>query len=197
MAEQAMATGKVDAISAEAALDFFQTFADGCHHCKEENHLFPLMEARGFPRDGGPTGVMLHEHEEGRAYIRATRKAVANGAVSDFAESARGYVELLRSHIFKEDHRLFPMANQAFGVKDQIDLANRFVQVEQRDVEEGAHERYLDIADLLAERFHVARAARTGCGCGHAKPAGIPGSATMKTNAETPENDPAELGVGD
>ena len=28
-------------------------------------HLFPLLEARGLVRERGPTGVMLHEHEEG------------------------------------------------------------------------------------------------------------------------------------
>mgnify|MGYP000753666721 CR=1 FL=1 len=43
------------------AVDFFRMFADRCHHAKEENHLFPAMEAKGMPREGGPTGVMLYE----------------------------------------------------------------------------------------------------------------------------------------
>jgi hemerythrin-like domain-containing protein len=167
MANRAIAEGKLDATSADAALDFFQTFADGCHHRKEENHLFPLMETKGFPRDGGPTGVMLHEHEEGRHHIQGMRAAVANGAVREFAEHARAYVELLRQHILKEDQRLFPMANQVFSSADQASLVESFARVEDKDVEEGAHEKYLDIADLLAERFQVPRASRTGCGCGH------------------------------
>ena len=41
--------------SAMQALDFFRNFADRCHHGKEETHLFPAMEAKGFPRDAGPT----------------------------------------------------------------------------------------------------------------------------------------------
>lgn len=167
MANRTLAEGKVDALSADAALDFLQTFADGCHHRKEENHLFPLMEAKGFPRDGGPTGVMLHEHEEGRSHIQAMRAAVKAKAVRDFVEHARAYVELLRNHISKEDHRLFPMANQAFSSEDQTRLTERFESVENQEVEAGAHEKYLDIADMLAERFHVPRASRTGCGCGH------------------------------
>jgi len=59
----------------EQAADFFAGFADRCHHAKEETHLFPRLEARGIPRDGGPVGCMLSEHEAGRAHIRALRAA--------------------------------------------------------------------------------------------------------------------------
>ena len=31
-------------------LSFFQKYADGYHHLKEEELLFPALEARGFPR---------------------------------------------------------------------------------------------------------------------------------------------------
>jgi hemerythrin-like domain-containing protein len=95
------------------------------------------------------------------------RAAVKNEALQDFVEHARAYVELLRNHIFKEDHRLFPMANQVFSKEDQTRLTERFEHVENQEVDAGAHEKYLDIADMLAERFHVPRASRTGCGCGH------------------------------
>jgi hemerythrin-like domain-containing protein len=172
MANRALAEGKLDVISADAALEFFQVFADGCHHRKEENYLFPLMEAKGFPREGGPTGVMLHEHQEGPTQIQAMRKAVEEGNAREFATHARAYVELLRNHIFKEDHRLFPMANQLFADKDQAGLMNCFEQVEHREVEEGAHQKYLDIADMLALRFQVPRASQKGCGCGHTQSCG-------------------------
>src|SRR5262245_7867837 len=68
--ELALAEGRLDALSARQALAFFETFADRCHHGKEEGQLFPLLEARGLARQGGPTGVMLSEHEHGRAHIR-------------------------------------------------------------------------------------------------------------------------------
>ena len=35
-----------------------------------------MMEAKGFPREGGPTGVMLHEHELGRAHVRGMDEAI-------------------------------------------------------------------------------------------------------------------------
>jgi len=44
----------------EKLIRFFREFADKCHHGKEENHLFPSLEIRGIPREGGPIGVMLY-----------------------------------------------------------------------------------------------------------------------------------------
>src|ERR1041385_3430908 len=58
----------------DEALDFFRHFADGCHHAKEENLLFPRLRERGMPAQGGPIGVMLAEHDEGRAYLKAVRE---------------------------------------------------------------------------------------------------------------------------
>ena len=63
----------------EKAIDFARNFADKCHHLKEENLLFPALEERGIPREGGPIGMMLAEHEEGRGYVRAMA-AAAPGA---------------------------------------------------------------------------------------------------------------------
>jgi hemerythrin-like domain-containing protein len=44
-------------------LEFIETFADTCHHGKEEDLLFVAMENVGIPRDRGPIAVMLREHE--------------------------------------------------------------------------------------------------------------------------------------
>jgi hemerythrin-like domain-containing protein len=94
----------LDREKAEKALEIIRNFADRCHHAKEEKHLFALMEERGVPRQGGPSAVMLQEHERGRAAVRAMVEAVpgaANGdaaAAATFVQNARTYVELLRQH---------------------------------------------------------------------------------------------------
>ncbi|MBI5087283.1 MAG: hemerythrin domain-containing protein, partial [Acidobacteria bacterium] len=36
----------------QGALDFFRNFADGCHHYKEEDALFPAMTRRGIATQG-------------------------------------------------------------------------------------------------------------------------------------------------
>jgi hemerythrin-like domain-containing protein len=178
MAARAVEDGTLDRSSARQAVDFFQTFADHCHHAKEENHLFPLMEARGFSRSQGPTGVMLAEHEMGRECLRGMAAAIDPAAEGDtdavrlFADHARNYVDLLRQHILKEDQRLFPMANHRLTGEDQQALLRAFADVEDRDLHAGTHEKYLHVADDLARRFDVPRTplqpvAGHGCSCGH------------------------------
>jgi hemerythrin-like domain-containing protein len=158
LAERCEAGQKLDGASAREALDFLRNFADRCHHGKEEGYLFPLLEARGLPRQGGPTGVMLHEHEEGRRLIAAMAAAVEREAGGEFAGQARAYVRLLREHIGKEDHCLFPMAASILSDTDGESLAGFFKHVEKVDMGEGTHERYLRLANDLAERLGVPRA---------------------------------------
>lgn len=176
IAERAEHDGKLDKQAANDAVDFFRMFADRCHHAKEENHLFPAMEAKGMSRDGGPTGVMLYEHEQGRAAVQGMVDQIDSAAAGDakavqtFIQHARRYLTLLRDHIEKEDHCLFSMANQAFDDTDQRGLLTVFERVEHEEMGEGTHEKYLKIANDLADRFGVARAtvaAHGGCGCGH------------------------------
>jgi hemerythrin-like domain-containing protein len=176
LAEQSRQTGRLDGASARLAIDFFRHFADGCHHHKEEQGLFPALERKGFPRQGGPTGVMLGEHEQGRQNLQAmaaVRDAAAAGdpeAVERFATEARRYVELLRQHIQKEDHCLFPMSERVFSAQEQQELLESFHAVEHDDVGPGMHEKYLAIADELATRFGVSPtscAVSAGHGCCH------------------------------
>jgi hemerythrin-like domain-containing protein len=177
MALNCAAEKRLDKASAEQALDFFRNFADRCHHGKEETHLFPAMEAKGFPRHGGPTGVMLAEHDQGRGHVRGMADAIEGAAggepdaVARFVMHARGYVGLLREHIEKEDHCLFTMANQSLSENDQQRLLEAFAHVEQEHMGLGTHEKFLGIADELAERFGVTRAEGNRgqtCGCHHA-----------------------------
>ncbi|MBI2818811.1 MAG: hemerythrin domain-containing protein, partial [Acidobacteria bacterium] len=88
--------------------NFFRTFADRCHHAKEEAHLFPALVEHGVPKEGGPIGVMLQEHEEGRALVRT----FAEGEPAMSVAAIRRFVILLRDHIAKENEILFPMADQ-------------------------------------------------------------------------------------
>ncbi len=176
--ERALAEGRLDAASAQEAIDFFRVFADGCHHRKEERHLFPTLEAAGLVREHGPTGVMLAEHESGREHIAAMARvtdAASRGdreALRSFADHACGYINLLRAHIAKEDLCLFPMANHLLEGEAERGLLASFEKVERDDTEAGAHEHYLAIADRLADRFGVphviaAHGHDASCGCSH------------------------------
>jgi hemerythrin-like domain-containing protein len=158
LARRAQTKGELDRPAAEQALDFFRTFADQCHHRKEENHLFPALEGRGLPRQHGPTGVMMAEHEQGRQHLQAMARALEDGDARGFASQAAGYVSLLRDHILKENYRLFPMADHLLTAEDQKALLAAFADVEVREMHHGTHEKYLRIADELADRCGVPRA---------------------------------------
>ena len=120
----------------EGALDFFRNFADSCHHAKEENLLFPRMKERGVPEQGGPIGVMLAEHDEGRSYLKAIRDNLEAAGRNDKAAqdevfaNASAYIDLLRRHIFKEDNILFRMAQQVLQPDDVAELSREFAAVE-------------------------------------------------------------------
>lgn len=162
--------GQLEAEAARQALDFFRSFADRCHHGKEEGHLFPLLEARGLQREGGPTGVMLHEHQLGRVLLARMARAIDAGEAAALVGPARSYVQLLRDHIWKEDQRLFRMAGQLLNEEDDRGLMRAFESTERHDMGEGTHERYLELANRLADQFGVPRARPAGCGCAHAAP---------------------------
>ncbi len=182
MAEDAASGSGLDVRSAAAAIEFLRTFADGCHHGKEERHLFQALVAKGWPRERGPVGVMLADHEEGRALIRrmdAARAAAESGAkeaAAEFAVAARDYVDLLRAHIHKEERVLFPMADQVLGDTDQRALLGAFEDTESHEMGEGTHERMLGIARELAGRFGLAQplpeVSHGGCHH-HAAPAAV------------------------
>ena len=137
------------------ALDFFRHFADQCHHYKEEKVLFPAMETHGVPCEGGPIGMMLLEHEEGRGHVRSMQHAVSlvevnNPAGKDILiNSARAYVRLLREHIQKEDEVLFTIASDVIPDAEQRSLSKMLEKHEAEEIGTGVHEKYLKIVEEL------------------------------------------------
>jgi len=164
MANQCERAGRLDPGPARDAVTFFRAFADRCHHGKEEQQLFPMLEDRGFSPEGGPTAVMRREHVDGRALVEKL-EGVIDGAALGNEAAARGfvvwsrtYIQMLRAHIEKEDNCLFPMADRVLGEADQRELLQRFGR---GDATPADRERCLRMADALADRFGVPRASRT------------------------------------
>ena len=86
----------------KALVDYLKEYADTYHHGKEENFLFPALTEAGLPVQGGPVGVMLSEHEQGREFIQSMEQAIAGTPdYSGFAQAAKLYTDLLRNHIHK------------------------------------------------------------------------------------------------
>lgn len=138
--------------------EFFELFVDKCHHGKEEELLFPALAKRGMPVDGGPIGMMLHEHEQGRdltRLMRETAKAYANGEAAAgpaWASAARTYARLLSEHILKENNVLFPLAESILTPAEEEVLAEQFAQLEKEKMGQGTHERlHARMAEIVSE----------------------------------------------
>ncbi len=150
--QQIQAGGPVPEERIGQMIDFIQNFADRCHHAKEENLLFARMQDRGLTVNGGPIGVMLQEHDEGRRLVRAAAQALPRAGAGDAAATDAlathllAFVRLLRVHIDKEDNVLYPLANKILTTADQTELAAAFERVEAEEMGEGTHERYHQLA---------------------------------------------------
>jgi hemerythrin-like domain-containing protein len=146
-----------------SATEFIRGFADGCHHQKEEGVLFKYMEKAGMPVQNSPIGVMLAEHELGRQYTRALHAAAQDmqtgdpSAINRAIQSSRSYVALLRQHIQKEDHILFPMADRVIPAGQYDQVWEDFEHVEHAETGEGVHEKYLALADELEKEINADR----------------------------------------
>ena len=163
MVRQTGKSGSLNRPMAEKVIDFIRNFADTCHHGKEETHLFRMMEARGFSPYQGPTAVMRQEHDFGRDCVKQMVASVdgatagEKASVKKFVDNATLFADMLLSHIEKEDTRIYPMANNTFSDDDQEELMAAFHEVE-KNLAPGTHEKYLQIADELADFYGVSKA---------------------------------------
>jgi len=143
----------------EQILEFLRIFVDKCHHGKEEDLLFPALEAVGIGKENGPIGVMLAEHQRGRNFVKEmaigvdlSRSDIAQGT-KKIVENARGYIDLLRQHIDKENAVLFNMADSMIPEAKQAELIERFEEIEEKRVGHGKHEEFHRMLHSLRDRY--------------------------------------------
>lgn len=143
-----------------SALAFSQAFVDRCHHGKEEGCLFPCLERRGVPREGGPIGVMLREHELGRELVRAIGAALdryeSTGDPAEVVALVHDYVRLLANHIANEEGVLFGIAD---SVMDGSDDAATVACYERTEAERVGAETHRQMRELA---HRIDQASRTG-----------------------------------
>lgn len=139
-------------------LEFLQVFVDKCHHSKEEELLFPAMEEVGIPKERGPIGMMLLDHDQGRGYIKGLKEAIGRYEVGDeksgaaIVENAQNYISLLRAHIDKENNILYMLADDLLPATKQDEMIKDFAKIEER-IGSGKHEQFHKLLDDLAEIY--------------------------------------------
>lgn len=153
------ANEKIDPSDLVLILEFLQVFADKCHHGKEEDLLFPLLEKKGILKEHGPIGMMLTEHDKGRSLIRGLKENIQKYGKGDIearngiVENSRQYIDLLGAHIDKEDNILYPMANETLSPKEDEQLCKDFEKMETEKIGIGKHEEFHALLDKLSQIY--------------------------------------------
>jgi hemerythrin-like domain-containing protein len=157
---QKMASGGANNIKHfKSVVNIIRNFADGLHHKKEEDLLFPLFEQRNAGAHCAPVGVMLMEHEQGREYVKGMLKGIEEyedgnkAALQHIHQNMLGYAELLQNHIYKENNVLFRMADNALTEDDQNLLVDKFTKIESAAPEGNKVEDFISDIEALAMEY--------------------------------------------
>ena len=140
----------------EFVVSFIREFADGCHHAKEEGLLFPKLVDKGIPKEHGPIGMMLMEHEEGRNFVKGMAENIAlyksgkKEVLKTVYQNMNSYIDLLRNHISKENNVLFRMADQVLSDNEQNQLLDQFGIAETANIGQDKIDKYLARVKELA-----------------------------------------------
>jgi hemerythrin-like domain-containing protein len=139
-------------------IDFSKNFTDVCHHTKEEKSLFPALEKSGMPTTMGPIAKMLMEHEVtrkiGNKMEISAKDYFEKGDASNLISDLKEYVEHVTEHLWKENNRLFMMAEARLQhVSQQVD--DELKQIEKTQLEEIGKTRteYEQIAEDFSKKL--------------------------------------------
>jgi hemerythrin-like domain-containing protein len=137
-------------------IDFSKNFTDVCHHSKEENSLFPALEQAGMPRNMGPIAMMLMDHERsreiGKEMESSAKDYISSGNSTKLISDMQQYVEHITEHLWKENNRLFMMAEARLQyVSKKVD--NELNEIEESKLKEigKTREHYEQLAETLTK----------------------------------------------
>jgi hemerythrin-like domain-containing protein len=155
MAERLVGNTNIEIQDYYEIVNFLKLFADKCHHGKEEGFLFSAMEKAGIQKENGPIGQMLYEHTIGRKYIAEMSGAMTENNIERkvFIEYSEKYVELLRSHIEKENKVLFPMGDKKIPESEQKKLIESFETFKEEVMGIGTHEKLHKMLNAFEAKY--------------------------------------------
>jgi hemerythrin-like domain-containing protein len=159
--EKMTKTENPDYTHLELVVYLIRNFADGLHHAKEEKMLFPLMIQKGFSDQQGPIAVMLHDHNEGRGYVKGIADNIESykkgntNALSDIFSNMKEYIDLLREHIGKENNVLFRMADNVLSADEQKMLLGQFINIDKGQGNQPDSNGFIEKIEILAKDYNL------------------------------------------
>lgn len=132
--------------------DFFEAFADRCHHGKEDGLLFPALAQAGLKPPAELQRQLQDEHAQGRAALQDLRTHAGTPG-PDFAQAAERYAALLRQHIATENTELLPWVDAHLPADTLAQLAQDFAEHETQVMGAGRHEALHAMLGSLRGRY--------------------------------------------
>ncbi len=143
----------------QRVIDFADTFVRQTHHAKEEEFLFPALEAVGVKAQDGPLEGMTGAHELEFQFIASLAEAAQRYVVGDktsapvIAEYARDYAAVLTRDMDQEDAAIIPLAEERLPQALQDELVSKFDALETEVLGPGKHAKFHEIAHELGVRY--------------------------------------------
>lgn len=135
----------VDVEFIDSAVDFMRTYADRCHHGKEEDILFRgLLEKRLIEEHRKIVQELLQEHVLGRklvaGLVHAKKEYIEGniGAAEKVAQQIQRLVELYPAHIDKEDNGFFVPSMKYFNDQERADMLEKMAEFDKQLI----HQKY-------------------------------------------------------
>ena len=137
-------------------IDFTKNFTDVCHHSKEEKSLFPALEQAGLPSNMGPVAMMLMDHQRsreiGEAMEELSKEYLSSGESAKLISDMRLYVEHITEHLWKENNKLFMMAEARLQyVSEKVDKELNEIEVSKLKELGKSREHYENLAETLSK----------------------------------------------
>ena len=135
-----LAANELEADKLYSFIEKLKFFVEEVHQGKEEAILFPGMIAKGVADHGGPIGVIVAEHIEGRGCLQSMLEALEDEAdQASFLQISRKYTNLMAEHIRKENEIVFPMVDKVFSHDEIQKMQKNFFDFDKKNnsIEKG------------------------------------------------------------
>ncbi len=145
----------VDPVFVDTAVDFIRTYADRCHHGKEEDILFKALRAKELsPEHRQVMEDLIKEHVWARETTAALFKAKEGyllekpGALDDLMQHLGKLIEFYPRHIDKEDKHFFIPCMAYFSDGEKAALLDQMHEFDRLLI----HEKYRGLVESIEQR---------------------------------------------
>ena len=154
VADEMEAGSPADAAFFDSVFDYIDQFMDGCHHAKEDEHLFPALRRRSAEA-AAVLDRLQAEHRNGPEVLKSLRgqlAAIAAGTLdkAEFAAALRTYTQSLKAHIRTEEKDAMPLAREVLTAEDWAGIDEAFLDNDDPVFGESAKAEFRDLFHRIA-----------------------------------------------